>query len=76
VADGGALRALPCLLQEQRAASAKAAIARLYGEGASYETLIRESGFDVASLVVWYTPAEDRSLGSWVRVGEFSLAGE
>lgn len=63
------------LLQEERAESAKAAVGRLYGEGSGYRTLLRDVGFTAASLAVWYTPAEDRSLGSWVRVADVPLTG-
>ncbi len=50
-------------------------MARLWGEGSTYDTLLPDSGFDVGGFSVWYTPVEDKSLESWERVAEFKLAG-
>ena len=53
----------------------QAAVARLYGPDADYATLLPDSGFDAASLAVWYTPVEDRSLASWAQVAHVKLQG-
>lgn len=50
-----------------------AAVQRLYGEGSDYSTLLTDTGFTAQSLSVWYTPAEDRSLGSWKQVADLPL---
>ncbi|KAI8469818.1 MAG: RNA ligase/cyclic nucleotide phosphodiesterase [Monoraphidium minutum] len=55
--------------------AAAAAVARLWGEAAGYDTLLPDAGFTAASLSLWLTPAEDRSLASWRRVAEFPLGG-
>ncbi|GBF93915.1 cyclic phosphodiesterase [Raphidocelis subcapitata] len=60
---------------EARAAAAAEAVARLWGDAAGYGTLLPASGFDAGAFAVWETPAADRSLGSWRRVGEFRLGG-
>jgi hypothetical protein len=58
---------------EQRAASAAAAVKRLYGEGSGYDTLLPESGCTVVAVELWYTPVEDKSLESWVKVAGWAL---
>lgn len=50
-----------------------AAVQRLYGEGSDYSTLLTDTGFTAKALSVWYTPAEDRSLGSWKQVADLPL---
>lgn len=59
-----------------RARVAEDEVARLYGEGSGYDTLLVETGYTVESLQVWYTPTDDRSLASWCMVGEFELTGQ
>lgn len=58
-----------------RRAASDAATARLWGEGAGYDTLLVDGGFDVGSFSVWLTPTEDTSLSTWRRVAEFQLSG-
>ncbi len=48
-------------------------VARLYGEGSDYGSLLLQQGFTAERLSVWYTPVEDRSLRSWAKVAEFEL---
>lgn len=57
-----------------KAASRGAALARLYGDAAGYDTLLVDPGFDAQSISLWYTPAEDRTCASWARVADFALA--
>jgi hypothetical protein len=64
------------LAPEARAAAAHAAVQRLYGEGASYGTLLTDAGFKADTLTLWHTPVEDTSLASWKQVEEFKLAAE
>lgn len=58
---------------DARQAAASEAVARLWGEGAGYDTLLPDSGFDAGSFSVWATPVEDMSLASWQRLAEFKL---
>lgn len=58
---------------QARAAAAAAAVARLYGEGADYGTLLTDAGCTCDALTLWYTPADDTSLASWSQVAEFKL---
>jgi hypothetical protein len=48
-------------------------VARLYGEGSTYDSLLIRQGFAAERISVWYTPVEDRSLKSWANVAEFEL---
>lgn len=57
----------------EREAAAKAAVQRLYGEGSGYTTLLSESGFEVDSIALWYTPTEDKALSTWCQVATFDL---
>ena len=56
--------------QEERAAVAAEAQQRVLegGGGAA-------AGVDIGSVAVWYTPVEDKSLGSWRLVRELPLYG-
>lgn len=54
-------------------AARQAAVQHLYGEGSDYSTLLIDPGYTAESVTVWYTPTEDRSLGSWQQVAEVPL---
>jgi hypothetical protein len=53
--------------------SHQAAVARLYGEGSDYSTLLTDTGYTAEAITVWYTPAEDLTLSSWRQIAEFPL---
>lgn len=61
------------LSDEAKAESMRQAVQRLYGDGSSYNTLLTDNGFNAEAISLWYTPVEDKSLGSWVQVAEFAL---
>jgi hypothetical protein len=61
------------LTDEVKAESTRQAVQRLYGDGSSYNTLLTDNGFNAEAITLWYTPVEDKSLGSWVQVAEFAL---
>lgn len=56
-------------------AAMQQAVQRLYGEGSNYDTLLPDNGFTVDKLSLWYTPIDDRSLSSWVKVADMPLPG-
>jgi hypothetical protein len=56
-------------------AAAEEAVGRLYGDKATYDTLLPEHGFWARTLQLWYTPDDD-SCESWRLVQEFPLGGE
>lgn len=58
---------------EAMAQAQQAAVQRLYGEGSTYSSLLTDAGFTAEAITVWYTPEEDRSLGSWKQVAELPL---
>ncbi|GIL52048.1 hypothetical protein Vafri_8012 [Volvox africanus] len=48
--------------------------ARLYGESSGYDTLLVETGYEVGSLALWYTPTGDETTKSWCLVEEYPLS--
>ncbi|EFJ50788.1 hypothetical protein VOLCADRAFT_120612 [Volvox carteri f. nagariensis] len=48
---------------------------RLYGESSGYDTLLVETGYEVDSFTLWYSPIEDRTTRSWCLVEEYPLTG-
>jgi hypothetical protein len=77
LASAHAFLASACITwQEGRTAAAREATARLYGEAAGYDTLMREPGFMVTSLSLWYTPIDDYTCASWKLVEEVPLTGQ
>ncbi|GLI64324.1 hypothetical protein VaNZ11_007551 [Volvox africanus] len=48
--------------------------ARLYGESSGYDTLLVETGYEVGSLALWYTPTDDETTQSWCLVEEYPLS--
>lgn len=59
---------------ETRQSVVKEEVQRLYGDKSSYDTLVTDPGFEAASLSMWYTPVEDKSLKSWHKVADFELS--
>ncbi|GLC45448.1 hypothetical protein PLESTM_001735800 [Pleodorina starrii] len=62
------------LADEEKAKVVEQETARLYGESSGYDTLLVETGYEVGSLALWYTPTEDTSTQSWCLVEEYPLS--
>lgn len=63
------------LPEEAKARAVEGEVARLYGEGAGYETLLVEQGFPVETIQVWHTDTADRDCRTWCLAAEYELRG-
>ncbi|GIL83708.1 hypothetical protein Vretimale_10495 [Volvox reticuliferus] len=62
------------LVDAEKAKIVEYETARLYGESSGYDTLLVETGYEVGSLALWYTPTDDHTTQSWCLVEEFLIS--